>query len=165
MYANYGLIAAQRFIRHALGAPLEQSASRWNVDACVVAAVLAVEMLARGPWWRALEAATARVLMALGRSNRVERMSLGIAQIQPRHMRGPDRLRDRVGALLQERDSIGECARILAQICRDAGLDGKRPTTWTAHDWNHLALGYGGDLRYGKALASAFGFLASYERL
>lgn len=163
MYANHGLIAAQRFNSQALWAPVEQSASRWGVDACVVAAVLAFEMLARGPVWRALEAATARVLMAIGRSHRVERMSLGIAQIQPRRVPDPDGLRDRVGILLQERDCIEECARILTQICRDAGLNGKRPSTWSAHDWNHLALGYGGDRRYGEALASAFGLLAPDE--
>lgn len=117
-------------------------------------------MLARGAVWRRLEVLAVRILLAMGCHRRVERMSLGIAQIQPRCVEGADDLRQRVRVLLGQRGSTNECARLLAGICRREGIDVIPPEQWSRDHWERVGLAYGGDKRYGEALRAAFAALA-----
>lgn len=156
MFHQHGVIAAHRFARTSLPSVVERSAKRWRLEPRVVAAVLAVEMLARGALWRYMELVTAYGLLALGCHARVDRMSLGIAQIQPRRMRGTDDIKQRVGVLRGESGSADECARLLAEICHQVRIDQLPPGRWSRDDWAQVALAYGGNRRYGDAMKAAF---------
>jgi hypothetical protein len=154
---HYGQIAGRRFDRKRLGPLVVKSADRWTVAPSLIAAVLSVEQLARGPMWRMIEAIVARLLVRMRAHRRVERMSLGVAQIQPRHLHSLRPLHERVDALLRPEIATDECARIVARLCEDGRLDATKPERWSGRAWKHVAAGYAGDGRYGDALQAAFG--------
>lgn len=162
MLAQEGARAGSKFRLRNLWPSVRRSARRWGVDAVALATVLAVETHARGPVWRAIEHAVARVFLALGLAGRVECMSLGIAQIQPRRVSNPEDLRDRLAALARPQDSVELCAQILGEIrCRfHLQMDSSE---WSEDDWGMVAREYGGDGRYGEALISANRILVALE--
>jgi hypothetical protein len=65
-----------------------RAARELQIDAALLGGVLAIESLQRPPLHRAGEFAGAAGLLLAGRAERVERLSLGIAQLQPRNVPG-----------------------------------------------------------------------------
>lgn len=162
MFAQEGARAGCKFRLRNLWPSVRCSARRWGVDADALATVLAVEAHARGPVWRAIEYVAARVLLAFGFAGRVECMSLGIAQIQPRGVSNPEDLRGRLAALARPQDSVEFCAQVLGEIRWRCHL----PTDsgeWSESDWRVVAKEYGGDDRYAEALISAYRILAALD--
>lgn len=163
MFAEEGVRAGYRFRLEDLGGAVERRARHWGIDAAALAAVLAVEMHARGPIWRTLEQVVAQAFLVLGLAVRVERMSFGIAQIQARQVPDPPELRDRLRRLRRAPDSIDLCAQILAGICCESNLP-MEARKWCRNDWFVVASEYGGDYRYADALISAYSVLLEARR-
>lgn len=149
--SSFGKLAASRF---------PQGTRLASVPAVVspnlVAAVLAVEMLERGWLARAAERWIATLLTHLRCHGRVERMSLGIAQIQPRALSVPASLEGRVTAALDDQLAPALCSEVIARIGRELDLDTARPESWEANRWRSFGLAYNGFSVYGIVLRSAF---------
>lgn len=155
MLSRAGQIAGHRFPFSELEAEIRTSSARHGIDPLVLAAVLAIENHARGRVWRGVEICAARLLLALGRRRRVERLSLGIAQIQPCRVPGDQPLRERVDRLLARPDSVDLCAQIVAEIHGNQDLPSEA-AKWSGGDWEVIGFGYGGDRLYGRALSRAY---------
>ena len=157
---RYGVIAARR-VDSGTVQLAQRSVSLYRVEAALVIAVVAVEMLARGFVFRRVEATTARVIARVGLGAYAERMSLGIAQIQPRLLDPGTTLDERISRLLLPSTAIEECARILLARCECIGLDPLNPLSWPRDAWRSLGHAYNGDAGYGDVLAAAYAELTN----
>lgn len=157
---QYGNIAARRFDHSRLDRIVNTCARDHNTSPTLLAAVISVEMLARGAIWRTAERVIGRLLLVLGARARAERLSVGIAQIQPRHLAQGDPVDDRIKHLLKTHGGVDHCARLLSQSCQETGLSESPPVMWSSDDWSKVATTYGGDPHYGPVLQAAFNELA-----
>jgi hypothetical protein len=162
MFAQEGIRAGHRFERGSFGQTVRCTAHREGLHPAALGAVLAIETHARGQVWRLIERASARVFLALGLSAKVEGMSVGIAQIQPRRLSHPIDLAGRLRRLRQTEESVDLCGQILAEICLEARIP-LDSSQWSRGDWRTIARSYSGDDRYADALMAAYRVLARKE--
>lgn len=130
-------------------------ASRETVDAALVVSVLALESGNRGRVVRAIENSYAALLILMRRRTRFERMSLGIAQLQPRRV-GLRMSRASRRALADERFSIESCVRVVTDSCAASGLDPIRVPWWDRREWRSFGWAHNGSRLYGNVLESTY---------
>ena len=131
-------------------------ASARHVDAYLVSAVLAIEMIARGVVHRQVERLIARLWLTIRREKRLEEMSLGVCQVQVRHLGTDIPVRSRVQILLRADGCIDACAQVLLRACADNELSAENASGWTRRDWRELGHAYNGTFDYGDVLQHAY---------
>ena len=129
---------------------LDTGSTRWSLRPCSRSRITHA-----GKVWRGVEVCAVRLLLAFGGRRRVERLSLGIAQIQPCRVPGDQPLHRRVDRLLARSDAVDLCAQIVAGIHGDQNLH-PEASTWSGENWAAIGFGYGGDRIYGPALSGAY---------
>ena len=139
-----------------------QAQARTGVDGHLVCAVMALEHGERGRLFRGVEYAYAMGLWATGRRARAERVSVGPAQVQLRHVGPGSPVPWRLALLAPPVGAARHCAVIIATECAALGLDPSRPIAWTDDDWQALGRAYCGRLAtaYGTALRSVYSRLS-----
>lgn len=154
----YGRSAALRLAVE-LRQPAAHAAIRNGLDPALLQALLAIETHARGRAWRTFEGVLARLLLRLGLTARVERLSLGCAQIQPRRLSFGS-IDDRIAVLLDPRSAIPIAAEVVKAEVHNLRLDAAHPMCWSEEMWKTMGLSYNGDAGYGLLLRAAYMQLA-----
>lgn len=127
-----------------------------RTDPALVASVLAIETGNRGRMARAIENAFAELLFALRAEGRFSRMSLGIAQLQPRRV-GLGFTRASIELLNNERYAIEACRGVVVNSSVRCSLDPLAAGTWDATDWHSFGWAYNGSHMYGAVLNTTYG--------
>jgi hypothetical protein len=139
---------------------LVRSASRGRVDPALVGAVVAVESGNRGPATRLLENAFARVLVSVGAEQRFARLSLGIAQVQPRRLGLPCSCAS-LRLLNDETFAVDACVSVVLDSCETSVLDPRGVGTWQSSAWHAFGWAYHGSRLYGEVLSATYARLCA----
>lgn len=130
-------------------------AASGRADPRLVASVLAIETANRGRIARAVENAFARLLIRLRAERRFRRMSLGIAQLQPRRLE-LDFAWESVNLLNTERYAIQSLIDVIRDDCARCAIDPLSAERWRLPEWYEFGTAYNGSRMYGAVLEATY---------
>lgn len=130
-------------------------ATRNRADRALVASVIAIEAGNRGRLLRRVENAYARALLVVRAERRFLRLSLGIAQLQPRTL-GLAFSRESIDLLNERRYAIDACTSVVTETCTRCGMDPLSVGRWYGRDFRSFGWAYNGSQAYGHMLAATY---------